>query len=302
MLTHRSLAGLGSSRAAAFSSCLCRHRPLVSQAHLLQSATPGFRRPLFVASAYASPFASSLPSGPLQQQLVLVLFFGLRSWTPAIAATRLGLSSSDTRRLRSPRRCRRYGRPNYSDSHSNPDGSPKWVFLVGAGFTLPVGGTRNYASSILKLRGRRRPVTSARSSACSLQFDYDKMGMQTAALNKQLAPLQLLLLRRKLRLQRLGRQHPRPGHHAESHLHHSHRRNARRIRGDRRRLLSQVHPVHHDRPPEPAAIRTRWHSFTSALETLPSTGMHQQRGRREWWVRRHVEVLQCVPQPEIVLP
>ena len=39
---------------------------------------------------------------------------------------------------------RRYGRPNYSDSHSNPDGSPKYTFIVGGGVSLPVGITHKY--------------------------------------------------------------------------------------------------------------------------------------------------------------
>ena len=39
---------------------------------------------------------------------------------------------------------RRYGRPNYNDSRTNADGSPKYDFFGGGGFGLSVGGTHNY--------------------------------------------------------------------------------------------------------------------------------------------------------------
>ncbi len=46
---------------------------------------------------------------------------------------------------------RRYGRPNYSDSHTNPDGSSKYTFMVGAGFVTPIQDTGNYLTTSLVL-------------------------------------------------------------------------------------------------------------------------------------------------------
>lgn len=81
---------------------------------------------------------------------------------------------------------RTYNRPNYSDSHTNPDGSAKWTFFVGGGFTLPVGGTHNYATTSWKIQGGGGRNFSKKFGVM-LQFDYDKFGMQTSTLNKQLA-------------------------------------------------------------------------------------------------------------------
>ncbi|GGA54060.1 hypothetical protein GCM10011507_01580 [Edaphobacter acidisoli] len=81
---------------------------------------------------------------------------------------------------------RRYGRPNYSDSHTNPDGSAKYTFAVGGGFTLPTGGTHNYATPGWKLQvGAGRNFNQ--TLGVMLQFDYDKFGMQQNTLNNQLA-------------------------------------------------------------------------------------------------------------------
>lgn len=81
---------------------------------------------------------------------------------------------------------RRYGRPNYHDSRTNSDGSNKYTFMVGGGFTLPSGGTHNYATPGWKLQvGAGRNFN--KTLGVLLQFDYDKFGMQTSTLNNQLA-------------------------------------------------------------------------------------------------------------------
>jgi hypothetical protein len=81
---------------------------------------------------------------------------------------------------------RKYSRPNYSDSHTNADGSAKWAFFAGGGFTLPTGGTHNYATTSWKVQaGGGRNFN--KTWGVMLQFDYDKFGMQTSTLNKQLA-------------------------------------------------------------------------------------------------------------------
>jgi hypothetical protein len=81
---------------------------------------------------------------------------------------------------------RKYSKPNYADSHTNSDGSAKYTFFVGGGFTLPVGGTHNYATTSWKVQaGGGRNFN--KKYGVMLQFDYDKFGMQTNTLNNQLA-------------------------------------------------------------------------------------------------------------------
>ncbi len=81
---------------------------------------------------------------------------------------------------------RKYSRPNYSDSHTNSDGSAKWTFFAGGGLTLPTGGTHNYATTSWKIQaGGGRNFN--KKYGVMLQFDYDKFGMQTNTLNNQLA-------------------------------------------------------------------------------------------------------------------
>jgi hypothetical protein len=78
---------------------------------------------------------------------------------------------------------RRYGRPNYNDSRTNPDGSPKYDFFGGGGFGLSTGGTHNYLSSAgwgLQVGGGRN---FNKRFAVNLQFDYDHFGFQTNTLN-----------------------------------------------------------------------------------------------------------------------
>lgn len=81
---------------------------------------------------------------------------------------------------------RRYGRPNYSDSHTNPDGSAKFTFLVGGGFTLPVGGAHNYLATSYNIQaGAARNFN--KKFGVQLEFDWANFGFQTATLNNLLA-------------------------------------------------------------------------------------------------------------------
>jgi len=102
--------------------------------------------------------------------------------TDAVATERFDMSPEAA--MQPPPR-RRYRRPNYSDSHTNADGSNKYAFMVGGGFTLPTGGTHNYASPGWKFQvGAGRNFN--RTLGVMLQFDYDKFGIQTRTLNDQL--------------------------------------------------------------------------------------------------------------------
>jgi hypothetical protein len=81
---------------------------------------------------------------------------------------------------------RRYGRPNYNDSRTNPDGSAKYTFEVGGGFTLATGGTHNYLAPSYNFQvgvGRN----FSKKFGVIAQFDWDNFGFQTATLNNQLA-------------------------------------------------------------------------------------------------------------------
>jgi hypothetical protein len=81
---------------------------------------------------------------------------------------------------------RRYGRPNYSDSHTNPDGSARYNFFVGGGFTLPAGGSHNYLAPSYNIQvGAGRNFN--KTFGVNVQFDYANFGFQTATLNNQLA-------------------------------------------------------------------------------------------------------------------
>jgi hypothetical protein len=103
-----------------------------------------------------------------------------------VAETALAESFNLTGREDQPPPRRRYGRPNYHDSRTNSDGSSKYTFMVGGGFTLPTGGTHNYATPGWKIQvGAGRNFN--KTLGLLLQFDYDHFGMQTSTLNNQLA-------------------------------------------------------------------------------------------------------------------
>jgi len=92
------------------------------------------------------------------------------------------LSSSDDQ----PPPRRKYSRPNYNDSRTNSDGSAKYTFFVGGGFTLPVGGTHNYLATSYDVQaGAGRNFN--KTFGVNVQFDWDNFGFQTATLNNQLA-------------------------------------------------------------------------------------------------------------------
>jgi hypothetical protein len=96
-------------------------------------------------------------------------------------AENFNLSSADQ-----PPPRRRYGRPNYNDSRTNSDGSAKYTFLVGAGFTLPVGGSHSYLTTSYNIQaGAGRNFN--KTFGVQVEFDWANFGFQTATLNNQLA-------------------------------------------------------------------------------------------------------------------
>jgi hypothetical protein len=81
---------------------------------------------------------------------------------------------------------RRYGRPNYNDSHTNSDGSAKYTFLVGGGFTLPVGGSHDYLATSYNIQAGAARNFNKRYGV-QVEFDWANFGFQTATLNNLLA-------------------------------------------------------------------------------------------------------------------
>ena len=79
---------------------------------------------------------------------------------------------------------RRYRRPNYTDSHTNPDGSSKYSFAVGGGLTLPVQDTHTYLSPSYNFQvgvGRNFNKTFG----VLAQFDWANFGFQGRTLANQ---------------------------------------------------------------------------------------------------------------------
>jgi len=73
-------------------------------------------------------------------------------------------------------------RTNYSDSIHNPDGSNKYAFSVGGGFTLPVGGTHSYYSPNWDFQfGVGRNVN--RDFGVMLNFNWANFGIQHSLLD-----------------------------------------------------------------------------------------------------------------------
>jgi len=77
----------------------------------------------------------------------------------------------------------RYGRrPVYADSHHNADGSNKYTFFGGGGFTLPTGGTHNYFSPSYNFQvGGGRNFN--KKVAALVEFDYANFGLQSSLTN-----------------------------------------------------------------------------------------------------------------------
>ena len=140
------------------------------QAQQLSSAQPAFTTPLMT---YASVSAKD--------------YFGSSSSTSSSLDSentdRLMLNASALDSLQPPPR-RRYGRPRYSDSHTNADGSSKYAFLIGVGGTLPIGNTHKYFDPSYGFEvGAGRNFSQ--SVGVMLQFDYDRFGLQGSTLANQ---------------------------------------------------------------------------------------------------------------------
>lgn len=101
----------------------------------------------------------------------------------ALSDAKLNLFSDRIDAAQPPPR-RRYGRPNYSDSHTNPDGSSKFAFMAGAGASIPVQDTGKYLTTSYAFQaGVGRNFN--KNFGVMFQFDYDHFGFQSSTLNSQ---------------------------------------------------------------------------------------------------------------------
>ncbi len=77
-------------------------------------------------------------------------------------------------------------RPNYNDKMHNSDGSNKYGFMVGGGFTLPVGGTHNYYSTSWEFQAGGGRFFN-KNFGVMIDFNWANFGIQTHTLNNLLA-------------------------------------------------------------------------------------------------------------------
>ena len=179
MNTNRSFFGIA-CRVAAFSFLMAGTASLL-QAQQSQPVGSTLKAPLFLAS-------ESAPAGATAPSYSIFSSSSSSSSDATVASdsnsnARFRLSSAALDSSQPPPR-RRYGRPNYSDSHSNPDGSPKWTFMVGGGLGLPIGDTHVYETPSYDFQfGGGRNFN--KTVGVLLQFDYDHFGLQGATIANQ---------------------------------------------------------------------------------------------------------------------
>ncbi len=79
---------------------------------------------------------------------------------------------------------RRYGRPTYRGNNTTADGTPKYTFVAGVGFTQPLGNTWHYFKPNYGFQvGGGRNFNS--HLGVLLQFDYDHFGLTGQTLSNQ---------------------------------------------------------------------------------------------------------------------
>jgi len=74
---------------------------------------------------------------------------------------------------------------DHSDKMHNPDGSNKWAFQVGGGFTLPVGGTRGYYTTSWAFQGGAGRNFN-KNLGLMLNFNWANFGITTSTLSSLL--------------------------------------------------------------------------------------------------------------------
>jgi len=123
---------------------------------------------VYLASAATAPSADMLISNSTMDEAGMA------------AAERLLKPDSATQPPQQPR----YGRPTYHDSETNPDGSNKYAFVIGGGFTMPAGNTHKYIDTSYSFQaGAGRNFS--RTLGMMVQFAWDNFGFQGSTLATQ---------------------------------------------------------------------------------------------------------------------
>jgi hypothetical protein len=170
MHTNRSLLRIA-GRAAAL-SCLMAGTVSLMQAQQASSAES------------SAPVLLAVSTTPLNLTAVPGLGYSSSSDSDAFASDSSDLSSSRFDITQPPPR-RHYGKPNYSDSHTNADGSSKFAFMGGAGLVSPVQNTGIYLTPnyVFQVGGGRN---FSKKFGILLQFDWNEFGFQNKTVANQL--------------------------------------------------------------------------------------------------------------------
>ena len=168
MHTNRSLLRIACRAAAC--SILAAGAATLTQA---QQASSEARAPQLVAAA-ETPLNLSVPADLLSAS----------SSSSSSSATALAAEDRFAMDASQPPPRRRYGRPNYADSHTNPDGSNKFAFMAGVGASIPTQDTANYLTTSYAFQvGAGRNFS--KMFGIMAQFDYDHFGFQGKTLQNQ---------------------------------------------------------------------------------------------------------------------
>jgi hypothetical protein len=166
-------------RAAAFTFLMAGTASLM-QAQQAVSAPSSAPAPLLLASSSPSPATFSLAPDAFSSSGLSSSSSLSSDSSDALAASPSSFSSD----LSQPPPRRRYGRPNYADSHTNADGSNKFAFMVGGGLATPVQDTGKYLTPNFSFQvGAGR--NWSKKFGVLVQFDYNKFGFQGSTLANQ---------------------------------------------------------------------------------------------------------------------
>ena len=174
MHTNRNLLHLA-GRAAAFAFLFAG---TVSATQAQQTASgSGIASPVLVAAGVAPASPASVDASAL-----VTSGSSMSSSSDSLAGDPSSFRFASDASQPPPRR--RYGRPNYSDSHTNPDGSSKFAFMAGAGLTSPVQDTGTYLTPgyVFQVGAGRN---WSKKFGLMAQFDYDHFGFQGKTLANQ---------------------------------------------------------------------------------------------------------------------
>jgi hypothetical protein len=149
----------------------------------LAAGTTAFPQAGSLASTLQTPLSLASESLPANPAPALLSSNSSSSASPSRPDSAIGLTSAAALDSYQPPP-RRYGRPNFSDKTSNPDGSPKYTFFGGAGVALPIGNTHTYQTPSygFQIGGGRN---FNQNLGVLLQFDYDHFGLQGATIANQ---------------------------------------------------------------------------------------------------------------------